>query len=279
MTALDVRPAARRGPVARWRILVPAAGLAVIALVSLVGPFFLVDPLDVGAGEPLSGPSGAHLFGVDQYGMDVLSRVVSAGRIDLLLALSASAIALVAGIPLGAFAGYRGGAWDQGLLRVAESFQAFPTMLLAMGVTLALGPSLPNLVAVIAVVNIPLYMRLARSAVIPLREADFVLAARCAGRSTFQIVRQHIVPNIAQVAIAQFSVTCAWAIQVLAGLSFIGIGVRMPTAEWGSMIRQGTDHMVTGQWWLSVFPGLAILLTVLALNQIAAAARRWGGPS
>ena len=117
--------------------------------------------------------------------------------------------------------------------------------------------------------NIPVYLRLTRSAVAPIVNADFVLAARCAGRRELTILWRHILPNVKQVILAQFSVNVAWAIQILAALSFVGLGVQLPRAEWGAMVRDGADYTIYGQWWIALFPGLAILATVLTLNQLA----------
>jgi peptide/nickel transport system permease protein len=249
--------------------LVAIVVLALIVVLAAAAPIIGSDPDAVDAAARLESPSRAHLFGTDEFGLDVFSRVIHAARIDLAVAGLASALALLVGMPLGALAALKRGWLDQLLLRVGEGFQAFPALLLALGVAAALGPSLRNLVFIIAIVNAPVYFRLTRNAVLPLREADYVIMARAAGRTTRQILVGHILPNVREVAIAQFSVNCAWAIQILAGLSFIGLGVRLPTAEWGSMVRLGTDYIVTGQWWVSVFPGLAIVITVLALNEIA----------
>jgi peptide/nickel transport system permease protein len=277
MSSIPLRIALSTSRRARLRgRLIASATLATIGILALAAPWIASDPTGVDTFGQLEAPSRAHLFGTDQYGIDVLSRVLFGARIDLRVALLASLLALAVGMPLGALAAMTRGWPDQVLLRGAESFQAFPALLLAMGVAAALGPSLRNLVLIIAIVNAPVYFRLTRNAVLPLREADYVVMARCAGCNTFQIVMRHILPNVREVVIAQFAVNCAWAIQILAGLSFIGIGVRLPTPEWGSMVRLGTDYMVTGQWWVSVFPGLAIVVTVLALNAVADSLGRGG---
>ncbi len=254
-----------------WKILRTPSYLMlfIIFLIALIGPWFVGDPLALSAGPRLTGPTPSSPFGTDQYGMDILSRVVNGARIDLMAGLSAAMLAAVVGMPLGAFAAYRGGIWDQIMLRTSESFQAFPVLILAMGIIAALGSSMLNMILVIALVNVPVYIRLTRSAVIPLREKDFILAARCAGLSDWKILRRHVLPNVAPVIVAQFSVNCAWAIQILAALSFVGLGVKLPTPEWGAMVRGGSDYILYGQWWVSVFPGLAILITVLTLNQVA----------
>ncbi|HET6449096.1 MAG TPA: ABC transporter permease [Conexibacter sp.] len=247
----------------------PVIALGVILLIGLIGPFFVDDPQVGDPAAQLAGPSWNHLFGTDQYGFDILARVVCAIRLDVGVAIAASLLAVAIGMPLGALAGFRRGWPEQVLLRVTEGFQSFPALLLAIGVASALGASIANLVIVIAVVNAPVFLRLTRNAVLPLREADYVIMARVAGRGTAAILWHHMLPNVRSVIIAQFSVNCGWSILTMAGLSFIGVGPTLPTAEWGLMIQQGSEFLVTGQWWPSVFPGVAILITVLVLNEIA----------
>jgi peptide/nickel transport system permease protein len=258
----------------RWLRTPPFVALFVLVAVALVGPFLVRDPLELGVGPNLAPPSGDFWFGTDQYGMDIFARVVHAARLDLAVGVGAAALAVVIGMPIGALAAMRGGLFNSTVLRVSESLQAFPTLLLALGIVAALGPSIPNLVIVIAVVNVPVYLRLTRSAVLPLTQSDFVLAARCAGQGNLRIMRRQILPNVAHVVLAQFSVNVAWAIQILAALSFIGLGVAVPTPEWGAMVRAGADYTIYGQWWVALFPGLAILVTVLILNQVSDSVRR-----
>lgn len=241
----------------------------------LVAPY---DPVEVDRGARVQPPSAQHWFGTDQNGMDIFSRLLYGARIDLGVALSAALSAVFIGVPIGALAGYLGGWFDDIFLRLTESVQAFPTLLLGMAVLAALGSSLINLVLVIAFVNIPVYIKLTRSAVLPLRDSDYVHAARCAGNSTMAIIRRHILPNVYGVILAQFSINCAWAIQILAALSFIGLGVRVPEPEWGAMIKVGADYIVFGQWWVSVFPGLTIFAAVLTLNGLGEKIRStWHG--
>lgn len=256
------------------RVPIPVLLLVVVAL---IGPWFVRDPLQLSVGPQLSGPSGdlwfgtdpEFWFGTDQFGRDILARVIHAARLDLGVGIGAAAIAVVVGMPLGALAAFRGGAFDTLLLRVAESLQAFPTLLLALGIVAALGPSIPNLIFTIALVNIPVYLRLTRSAVLPIVESDYVLAARCAGKRNLSILVRHVLPNVSEVVFAQFSVNVAWAIQILAALSFIGLGVPLPTPEWGAMVRDGANYTTYGQWWVALFPGLAIVTTVLILNSLS----------
>ena len=268
----EVEAGTRRGSRSGgWRRSLRRIPLPVYLLlaVAIVGPFFVRDPLELSAGPQLTGPSADFWFGTDNFGMDIFARVVHAARLDLGVGVAAATLAVVIGMPLGALAAFRGGAFDTVVLRISESFQAFPTLLLALGIVASVGPSIPNLIMVIALVNIPVYLRLTRSAVLPMVGAEYVLAARCAGKGTASILRRHILPNVSEVVFAQFSVNVAWAIQILAGLSFIGLGVALPTPEWGAMVRGGADYTVYGQWWVALFPGLAIVATVLTLNQLA----------
>jgi peptide/nickel transport system permease protein len=271
----------RQARTARWSRAVlrtpSALTLLAIVLLAVVGPLLAPDPIELTPEAPLARPSLDHPFGTDQNGMDVLARLINAARIDLSVAFAASALAVVFGVPLGALAAYRGGWVDQVLMRTAEAFQAFPALLLAMGIVAALGPSLVNLVVVIALVNVPVYLRMTRSAVMPLRRSEYVLAARSAGRTTPQILARHVMPNVSEVVVAQFAINCAWAIYILAALSFIGLGVQLPTPEWGAMVRSGVDYLVYGQWWVSVFPGVAIFVTVLALTQLSDRVRHGDG--
>ena len=269
MTAPASGPAARRRGRLLGRLLRRPAfvALLLILLIALVGPLFVRNPLELDLGDITAAPSAQFWFGTDKFGRDIFARVVHAARLDLAVGFGAAAAAVLVGMPLGALAAYRGGAFDALLLRISESLQAFPTLLLAMGIVAALGPSIPILVMIIALVNVPVYLRLTRSTVQPLVEADFVLAARCAGKGQMSILRRHVLPNVSEVVFAQFSVNVAWAIQILAALSFIGLGVRLPTPEWGAMVRDGVDQFIYGRWWLSVFPGLAIFAAVLTLNQ------------
>jgi peptide/nickel transport system permease protein len=241
--------------------------LAILALLGLLAPFVSpFDPTTPFPGEKLQPPSVRHWFGTDPLGMDVFARVLHATRIDLPVALLGVLLGIAAGAPLGALAGYLRGRLDGVLMRVTEVLQAFPQILFAMAMFAALGSSLRNLVLILAVLNVPVYMKMVRSSTLPLRESEFILAARCAGHSTPSLVLKHILPNTLVPVFAQFSLSCAYAIQLIAGLSFIGLGVNVPEAEWGSMINLGASHIVFGQWWPSVFPGLAVFLTSYALN-------------
>jgi peptide/nickel transport system permease protein len=243
--------------------------VALFIAIAIFAPWLAThDPLKPDPANRLQPPSAEHWFGTDSFGMDVYSRVLYATRTDFSVALAAIALAVLIGVPLGAAAGYHGGMIDDLLTRTVEVIQAFPLFLFAMVIFAAVGSNMLNLVAIIAFINIPIYLKLVRSVVLPLKSADFVLAARCAGNSTPALILHHILPNALGPVFAQFSLSCAYAIQIIAGLSFIGLGVRVPHPEWGSMIQLGASHIVFGRWWPSVFPGLAVFLAVLALNRL-----------
>ncbi len=258
------------------RAIRPAVGVMLaLILLALIGPLFTRDPLMLNVGESLAAPGGDLWFGTDQHGRDIFARVIHGAQLDLGVGFSAGALAVVVGMPLGALSVFAaahikgGGLFDSVLLRISESLQAFPTLLLALGIVAAVGPSIPILIFIISIVNVPVYLRLTRSAVAPIVNSDFVLAARCAGQPVLKILLRHILPNVKQVVLAQFSVNVAWAIQILAALSFVGLGVPVPTPEWGAMVRDGYEQLVYGRWWVALFPGLAILFTVLTLNQLS----------
>lgn len=254
-----------------WReFLSPVYLLAALfVIVAIFAPLLAThDPIDPQPIEKLKPPSAEHWFGTNSFGMDIYSRVLFATRTDFSVALISVILAVIIGVPLGAMAGYIGRAVDDVLMRLVEIIQSFPLFLFAIVIFAAVGSNTVNLVAIIAFINIPVYIKLVRSVVLPLKSADFVLAARCAGNSTGSLILSHILPNALGPVFAQFSLSCAYAIQIIAGLSFIGLGVEIPHPEWGSMIQLGASHIVFGKWWPSVFPGAAVFLAVFTLNRL-----------
>ncbi|MEM7523065.1 MAG: ABC transporter permease [Pseudomonadota bacterium] len=240
------------------------AGLIVIAVFGpALAPY---DPFASNAAIVLQPPSWAHWFGTDNLGRDVLSRVIVATRLDLLISVSAVALSFVVGSTLGAAAGYWGGWSDTLLNRTMDTIMAFPLFVLAMGIVAALGNTIENIVYATAVINTPFYFRLVRAEVNIRREAGFVQAARLAGNSDLRVLALHIFPNALPPMMVQISLNLGWAILNAAGLSFIGLGVRPPTAEWGIMVAEGANFIVSGEWWLALFPGLALMLAVFTFN-------------
>lgn len=274
MSAIATPLRATRSPLAVVGAVARGLGLygwilVVLVLVAIFAPLIApFDPTQARPAQRLLAPSWEHPFGTDTLGMDVFSRVVYAARWDLTITIAGIIGAVLVGTPFGALAAYRGGALDSVMSRAAEVTQSFPLVLFAMMIFAALGNSSRVLVGVIAFVYAPVFFKLTRSIVLPLKNADFVLAARCSGLTTSEIVRRHIVPNSLGPLAAQFSLMCAYALQVVAALSFLGLGVPLPNPEWGSMIQSGAGRIIFGEWWPSVFPGLAILITVIAFMGI-----------
>ena len=244
--------------------------LALIFLLGLLAPVLpLHDPIRPNPLNRFKSPSTEHPFGTDGNGMDVLSRTIHAIRTDFALAISSVALGVIVGAPLGALSGYYGGRLDSVITRITEVFQGFPQILFGMAVLAAAGNTMVNLVLILAFYNVPVYSKMVRSVTLPLREADFVHAARVAGNSPLSVVFRHVLPNTLVPVFSQLPLSCAYAAQMIAGLSFIGLGVSIPTPEWGSMIQQGANQMVFGKWWASVFPGLALFFSVWLLNNVS----------
>ena len=232
-------------------------------LLAVFGPLIApYPPMDASAGQQLLAPSGEHWFGTDDVGMDVFSRVIAAPRIDLGIALSATVLALVIGTAIGGIAGYFRTWWSETIMRVSDLIQSFPVFILAMVLVTITGQEIWIVVVVIAFVNVPLYVRLIRAELLSLRERTFVEAAIVLGVPPLRIIRRHLIPNVLGIIINQASITMGVAMLLTAGLSFVGAGVRVPTPEWGLMIATGASSIVTGQWWPSVFPGIALSLSV-----------------
>ncbi len=260
---------------AQWVFSPPTFVLLLLVFVAIFAPLLApYDPVKPNPAEKLLPPSRLHYFGTDPYGMDVYSRVLYATRTDLTIAISSVLLGILVGMPLGALAGYARGGTDEGLMRATEILQAFPQILFAMAVMAVAGNNAVNLILVLAVLNVPVYVKMVRSVTLPLRESDFILAARCAGHNSFSVVGRHILPNTLVPVFSQFSISCAFAVQMVAGLSFIGLGVRVPEPEWGSMIYLGASYIVFGYWWPSFFPGMATFLTAFALNNLGQRVRR-----
>lgn len=256
----------RHNPTTLVGVVLALGFILLIVIAPLITPF---GPEEMIPAHALQAPSMVHFFGTDASGLDVYSRVVYAARIDLTIALIATGLALAIGVPLGAIAGYLdrvkgiGGILTEVLMRAMDVIQAFPVFILTMALVAALGPNAFNVILAVAFVNAPVFLRLIRGEVLAVREKPFVEAARCLGNSDLQIVLKHVLPNSLGPALIQASVTMGWAILLTAGLSFVGAGVSMPTAEWGIMISVGARNLITGEWWPALFPGIALGLAVL----------------
>ena len=244
-----------------------AACAALLVLVAIAGPALApFDPIASDVAIALAPPGPVHWFGTDQLGRDVLSRVLAAARLDLLLAVAAVLLSFVVGAAIGGACGYAGGRVDRFVGRFVDVLMAFPLFVLAMAMVAAFGNTVANIVYATAIINLPFYIRFARAEVNIRRHAGWVEAARASGNSHAMVVRRFLLPNVLPAMAVQISLNLGWAILNAAGLSFIGLGVRAPTPEWGIMVAEGARFITTGRWWLVACPGLALMLCVLCFN-------------
>jgi len=253
---------------------VALGGFGVIVLAAIFGPSLApYDPLLTDAAKALQPPSAENWFGTDHLGRDVFSRVLVAARLDLMISVAAVTLSFFVGAAVGTLAGYYGGWIDKISGRVIDTIMAFPLFVLAMGIVAALGNTVENIIYATAIINVPFYARVARAEATIRRNAGFVQAAKLSGNGGLRIVATQLFPNALPPMMVQASLNLGWAILNAAGLSFIGLGVRPPTPEWGIMVAEGANFIVSGEWWLAIFPGLALMLTVFAFNLMGDALR------
>ncbi|HEU4977209.1 MAG TPA: ABC transporter permease [Baekduia sp.] len=266
---LRTRRASRTRSRSAWRQPTMVAGLAIAAIWIVVAIFApLLAPHDPLAQDfaITQAPSGAHPFGTDELGRDVLSRVLVAARHSLPLAVLLVVLAGSIGTTLGVLAGYVGGWIDGVVMRLADLVSSFPAIVLAMVVTASLGPSTRNAVLALVIVSWPIYARVVRSLVLSISQAEYVQAFRLHGASARRAMRKEVLPNVVGPVTVLVTIYLADALLLLAGLSFLGLGTQPPTPEWGSMVSVGTQYFQN--WWMATFPGLAIFSAVLAFNFI-----------
>ena len=268
----SIRPAVfRTRSERRWRRVGPllvGGGVIVLAMavVAVLGRFAPPhDPTAMDIAARLQPPGAAHLFGTDQYGRDILSRVMGGAGIALSVGVVAVGIGLGGGTIIGAVAGFYGGLLGEALMRLMDALFAFPAILLAIAVVGALGPGHVNAMLAIGVVNVPVFARLTRASVLAVREEGYVEAARAVGGTDLHILWRHILPNGLAPLLVQASVSFATAILAEASLSYLGLGTQPPLPSWGKMLEEARLFMDRGPW-LAIFPGLAIALTVLGFN-------------
>ena len=277
-SAVGVPPTSRRS--IPWRIVIPCAFLVLISLLALLAPWLPgVDPLAQDPVNKLLSPSWSHPMGTDELGRDVLDRVIFGSRVSLVVGIGSILIGGTIGATIGMIAGYRGGWTDEATMRSMDVVIAFPTVILAMAVVAIAGAEVRNVIVVLAIVQLPVFSRLARSVVLSQVSSDYVAAARSVGNTTFGILRRHIVPNTVAPVLAMAGLMAASAILSEAALSYLGLGTPPPNPTWGNMLSTGSNYMLLGSWWLTVFPGLAIFATVLSFNVLAEAARDYADPT
>jgi peptide/nickel transport system permease protein len=241
-------------------------GLILIALTAVFAPQLApYSPTQLDADNTLSPPSSTHWFGTDDLGRDILSRVLWGGRESLRVGVLGVLFALVGGVTVGLVSGYASGMVDSVIQRMMDIMLAFPTILLLLAIVAALGPSLITIMIALGIASIPGFSRLARGSVLAAKNYEYVTAARVIGAQTVRIMSRHILPNIIPPILVYATVYLGWAIMVTAGLSYIGLGAQPPSPEWGAMLNTGRYFMHAG-WWMSVFPGVAIFLSVLFVN-------------
>lgn len=259
------------------------SGLAVsfiLVIIAIFAPLIAPYPGDVTQThiqQRFIPPNPSHLFGTDELGRDVFSRVVYGSRISLSIGILAIGLALLIGVPLGVIAGYSRGLGDEVIMRITDIFLSFPSLLLAMAISAILGPNLKNVMIAIAISWWPWYTRILRSEAISIRERDFVAAAKASGASWMRIILHHILRNSLTPIIIQASMDFGSVILTCASLSFLGLGAQPPVPEWGLMISTGRTFFLT-HWWIVTFPGIAIFISVLSFNLVGDGLREFLDP-
>jgi len=252
-----------------WLSAIALAIIVAMILVALGADW--IAPYEPDATDPdaaLQSMSWRHWLGTDIYGRDLLSRIIHAARVDLTVAFGATAAALAIGSAIGAIAGHYRGLADLVIMRCVDSVMAFPAFILAMAITAALGNSVGNVLLAIAITQIPNYLRLIRGEIFRIREMEYADAARVVGNPAWRIMFIHLLPNCLPPIIVQATLAMGYALLTMSALSFIGLGIQPPQSEWGSMTAEGAQFIVSGEWWLFLFPGLAIVIMVLAFNLV-----------
>jgi peptide/nickel transport system permease protein len=280
VTAIELPSAARpqrksgflrllRRPTARVGAVIVAVFLALTVTVPLIAPF---SPFDQDFANTLQAPNGEHWFGTDQYGRDVLSRVMFGSRTALLSICVADGLALVLGCALGLVAGFFGSWLDSAIMRTVDVLLAFPYLLLALIIVAALGPSLYNSMIAIGIVYTPQYARLIRGQVLSVKTTEFVLAAQAIGANRGRIMVRHILPNSFTPILVMATLQAGTVVVETAGLSFLGMGAQPPSPDWGAILAEGQSYFLSA-WWIATFPGLAIFAVVLGFNLVGDALR------
>jgi peptide/nickel transport system permease protein len=268
------RPARRRSAL-RWAgrhplLLLAIALLGAVALLAAVGPLIWpLDPLAMDFDAPLAAPSLAHPMGTDSNGRDVLARFIFGARLSLLVGFAVVVSGLVVGGGIGVLAAISGPALDNVLMRVIDALAAFPPLILAMSVTVGLGVGLATAALGTMLSCVPFYARLIRSDLLRLRARPFVEATVALGAGRGRILLHHLLPHTAPTMLVQSASVFGYAILTIAGLGFVGLGAQIPEPEWGTMITDGLQYALTGQWWIALFPGLGVLICVVAANLLA----------
>ena len=268
--APEITESAEQHSIFRRRPLL-VVGLVILAayiILAIVGPFFVRDPLLTNPSEALQPPSSEYWFGTDQFGRDVFARAVHAARLDLTMGILIAMSALVVGSAIGVIAGYWGGFADETLMRLTDIILAFPGFVLALIIVATLSDTIPNVLIAVSIAFVPYFIRLTRAQVLAEREMEYVDGAKLAGNRPWRVAYRHVMPNSLSPSLVQATLVAGWGILTVAGLAFLGVGIRPPTPEWGVMVADGAGDVITGEWWTALFPGAMIVLAVMAFHFI-----------
>ncbi|PWW08769.1 peptide/nickel transport system permease protein [Paenibacillus cellulosilyticus] len=247
----------------RRLLLVGLVFILLWVVLALLAPWIApYDPNGIRTEDKLQSPNMAHWFGTDNFGRDIFSRILYGARVTLWTGVLAIGIACVAGIPLGAIAGYFGGKVGNIIMRMMDTLLAFPSLILAMALAASIGPGLLGALLAVGIVAMPEFARLMYGQTVVIKEKEFIEASRALGVRHTAIIFQHILPNALAPLIVQITLGLGSAVLITSSLSFLGLGVRPPTAEWGAMISYGRDYIMSGEWWMTFFPGIAIATTI-----------------
>jgi ABC-type dipeptide/oligopeptide/nickel transport system permease subunit len=253
----------RRNRLAVAGLVVMSAFVLVAVLSPILAPY---DPAAVDVPNKLQAPSADHPFGTDRYGRDMLSRTLLGARIAVQVAVATPLVAMSIGVPIGLIAGYTGGRTDDVLMRLMDAIFAFPTILLGLTLVAVFGQSLTNIILALGIVFIPQFARITRGSAVSVSQEEHVRVAKSLGASNTRILLLHVLPFCISAILVQATITAALAIILESSLSFLGVGVPPPQPSWGSMLRVGKGYINSGEWWYSVFPGVAIVISVLGFN-------------
>ena len=241
-----------------------ATVVMIVAIAGHLAPPY--NPLAINPGHALVPPGPGHWFGTDQFGRDVFSRVLYGIGMDVVIGLIVAALAFAVGCTAGLVSGYLGGWIDDIAMRVVDIVMSFPSFLLALSIAVVIGNTMRNVIIAVTTAYVPYIVRLTRSSVLTVRGADYVLGARAVGASRSRVMALHILPNAAGPSVVQATLMAGWAILDVSGLGFLGVGIQPPSPELGVQVAQGASYITSGQWWISVFPGMAIIMAVLAFS-------------
>jgi peptide/nickel transport system permease protein len=242
--------------------------VAILVLTFVVPVFYTVDPLAPQPAGALRPPGAGHPLGTDSVGRDMLARLIDAAQLDFMIAFAVAGLALLVGASVGAVAGFAGRLVDDVVMRIVDVMLSFPAFILALAITVMLGNRVGYVIAALALAYMPYFVRLTRGEVLKIRDSEYADAARVVGNPAWRVAFRHVFPNSVAPAVVLGPIVLGWAILDAAALGFLGIGIRPPTSEWGVMVADGAQNIDTGEWWTWLFPGLAILIVVLAFNWI-----------